>query len=78
MRISEADLLDALALATVAPAEAKTTAELASELGCSRDTVLAGIRRLASRGCLVVHRKQVSDVIGRPQWCPAYTVKGDE
>ena len=51
-----------------------TVRELVQQTGRNRDWVLDRLQALAARGLLVVGRRQVKDIAGRPQMIPVYKV----
>jgi DNA-binding IclR family transcriptional regulator len=73
--MTEAELLEALALASTAPEDARTVAEMAEASGISKDRVRQALGTLQRRGRLVVHRVRRLDISGHPQLVPAYTIR---
>ena len=74
LRITEAELLDALATAGAEPSDAKTVQELADDAGLSQPRVRKALRLLHRAGRLGIHRVQRADLSGRVQLVPAYTI----
>lgn len=74
--ISEAELLDALALAApgAAPENARTAEELAVAAGVSKDVVRSRIALLHRAGRVVVHTARRPNVLGKLVPKPAYTI----
>lgn len=75
LTITEAELLEALAVSTSAPDNALTAEELAIKGKCSPGKVRNVLRALSLEGRLVVHRVRRSRVDGVACTVPAYTVK---
>lgn len=75
MKISEAELLDALALAAPgqAPENARTCAELAALAGLGDNAIQERIRKLHAQGRVVVHKVYRPNVAGVMVQKPAYT-----
>lgn len=75
LAITEAELLDELALAAPgkAPANARTTMELAQMAGLSHDAIQERIKRLHALGRVVVHTVYRPNVTGKMVQKPAYT-----
>jgi hypothetical protein len=76
VRITEAELLDALAEANVGdgPEDARTLNELIAEHGIARDRMLAALHVCRSQGRLVVHQVSRETLLGRRTRVPAYTI----
>ncbi len=75
-RITEAELLDALAEATAGngPDDARTLHELMGETGIPRDRMLSALRLCRAKGRLVVHSVWRESILGRRVRVPAYTI----
>lgn len=76
MKITEAELFDALAAVTAAPDDARTVRELADATGVSTTRTKAALQRLAAAGRLQVHRVTRVRIDGQSQLVPAYTIRG--
>lgn len=76
IRITEAELLDALAQANVGdgPEDARTLNELIAEHKISRERMLAALHVCRAQGRLVVHQVYRESLLGRRAPVPAYTV----
>lgn len=76
VRVSEQDLLDALAASIQghAPADAKTTSELVDETGIARTTLVEALRALHKQGRLVPHQVKRMGFDGKLKPVPAYTI----
>lgn len=76
IRVTEADLLEALAEAgpKPAPPHALTAAELRDKLGLNRSTLKKRLQQLKDEGRLEVWITNRRDVTGRPVGVPAYTI----
>lgn len=79
VRVTEADLLDALAAATSGegPEGARTVVEIVEETGIHINRVRAALKAMQVAGRLQVHRARRADMSGRVQTVPAYTVTPD-
>lgn len=78
IRITEAEVIDAVREAAVmpdAPPGALTAAQMAKNLGLSRDGVKRALAKLRDSGRLEVYRIRQTDTTGRAQLVPAYRVK---
>jgi DNA-binding IclR family transcriptional regulator len=76
MRITTADLLDALAEASKgsAPEDARTVQQMADEHGIPNSTVARALRTLAAQGRVMSHRVPHVGIDGRHTTVPAYTI----
>ncbi len=81
MKITQAELLDALAAATPGkgPDDARTTSELLDEARASganvgRDALLDALHAIRKEGRLVVHSVVRESLLGKPTRVPAYTI----
>ena len=76
MKISEAELLDALASASrgVGPEDARTVAEIREDTGFSREKVMAALHASRKAGRLVLHHVERVGIDGRRARVPAYTI----
>lgn len=72
--ITQSDLLDALAKANAAPAEARTATELSAVTGWHIKRVREAIGRLAMQDRIAVHQVQRHRIDGRSTMTPAYTI----
>jgi predicted ArsR family transcriptional regulator len=71
--ITESELLDALRAALPERDQgALTTEELAESLGVCRDKARTMLKPLVRSGKVLVVRKRITDMAGRPQPVPAY------
>lgn len=74
VRITEAELLDALTSASEAPADAMTAVELCAATGISNLLLKRALKRLASDGRLLSHRVKRTRIDGMVTSVPAYTI----
>ncbi len=76
VKISEADILDAIAAAVggSAPADARTTDELCAEFHCGPERMRRYLRLMHAAGRLVVHRIARRTFNGTMGLSTAYTV----
>lgn len=77
VKITEAELLDALAAAikqSNAPAEAKTTQDLMAETGLSIRAVTRALKQYAAQGRLSVFRVPRPQIDGSTRCVPGYTI----
>lgn len=76
MKITESELLDALAEATHGdgPDDARTLNELIAEHRIPRDRMLAALHVCRQQGRLVVHQVYRDTLLGRRARVPAYTI----
>lgn len=74
MRITEAEVREALAAAGQEPADAVTVSDLVESLGLTERRVRDALRALQRKGLLVRHRITREDLSGRQQRVPAYTI----
>lgn len=76
-RVTESDLLDALAAAASGdgPDDARTAQEMADDAGISVPRVRRALQQLARAGRLESHRVRRPDLSGRVQLLPAYTIR---
>lgn len=76
IRVTEADLLDALAAASkgTAPSDARTAQEMADAAGITAPRVRKALRQLQAQGRLATHHVRRLDLSGRPQTLPGYTI----
>jgi DNA-binding Lrp family transcriptional regulator len=76
MKITEAELLNALAAAAPgkAPREAKTLTELSEETEVSPLKVQRALKEYQKQGRLVAHRVQRMAIDGTQRQVPAYTI----
>lgn len=72
--ITESELLDALASASNTPADARSVHELVAATGLSEKRIRTALKILQRAGRLGVHRVTRTDLCGRPQQVPAYTI----
>lgn len=77
MTITQTELLDALAAACAsdAPEDARTAQEMADELGLAVPRVRKALKALQRVGRLGMHTVRRTDLSGRPQSLPAYTIR---
>ena len=76
VRITESELLDALANATgEGPDDARTAQEMADDAGIPVARVRRALQQLARAGRLESHRVRRPDLSGRLQVLPAYTIR---
>lgn len=77
MRITQAELLDALADAMRGTQieDARTIPEIAAELGMSVARARAALKVIHAQGRLVVHRATRTALDGRQATVPAYTIQ---
>jgi hypothetical protein len=73
--ITQNELLDALAQANAAPAEARTVVELAKLTGWTKDRIKDAIGKLAMQDRIDVHRVKRTAIDGKATSVPAYTIK---
>ncbi len=75
-RITESELLDALAEATAGtgPEDARTLNDLIADTGFARERLLAALRACHTAGRLVVHQVYRESILGRRSRVPAYTI----
>lgn len=77
MRITEAEVLDALAAAAAhtTPEDARTVEEMATEIGVAHCTIQRALKVFQRAGRLQVHHRRNVRLDGRPCLTPAYTIK---
>ena len=51
-----------------------TVTELAEQTGRSRDVILSRLKLAAKEGRLIVGRKVIRSIDGRPAWAPCYKI----
>lgn len=73
--ITQNELLEALAQANAAPAEARTVNELIALTGWEVKKVRAAIGKLAMQDRIEVHRVKRTTISGLPISVPAYAIK---
>lgn len=76
MKITQAELLDALAAAAPGRTadDARTVAEIREDTGFSREFVLAALHAARRAGVLRIHRVYRETLLGHRQRVPAYTI----
>jgi hypothetical protein len=74
MRITEAELLEALATASTAPEDARTAQEMAEAAGIDVRRVWKALKALQAQGRLVTHRVARPALGGRTMLVPGYTI----
>jgi hypothetical protein len=74
LRITEAEILEALVTASTAPDDARTVPEMSRETGVSEDRLRRALRAIADEGRLQVHRVVRRAIDGRAAAVAAYTV----
>ena len=72
--ITVAELLEALVTADAGPEGAKTTTEMAAEVGRPVVAIHRALQRLAAEGRLATHRVQRPTISGVMARVPAYTI----
>lgn len=72
--ITEADILDALVTASIAPEDARTVPELHRETGVSEKRIRQALAAIQAEGRLAVHRVVRKALDGRAAVVSAYTV----
>jgi predicted transcriptional regulator len=72
--ITQAELLDALATASVEPEDARTLAEISAETGVAEKRCRDALHALNAAKRLVVHRVTRIALDGRRATVPAYTI----
>lgn len=73
--ITQNELLEALAQANAAPAEARTVTELATISNMTKDRVKDAIGKLAMQDRIEVHMVPKRSIDGRNVRVPAYAIK---